>query len=453
MPVTIRLALTTAVSLSLAACGGGGSDLAPDATHLGFQVQPSTITAGQPIAPAVQVSILDGSENVVAGATDSVTLTIIAGPSGATLTGTTQVAAAGGVATFPDLAIAKPGTGYALRASASQLAGATSSAFDVSAVHGLAAALAPVAGDGQSATVGQNVTINPSVEVTDGFGDPVADVPVTFAVESSPGTNGSATGLDQTTDAQGIAAVGGWTLSQFAGVNTLSARSPAVAGNPIVFTATGSAAAPAAMQFAAGADQLASLSTPVAVPPTVLVTDAFGNPTAGAPVTFEVIAGGGSITGASQTSGVEGRAAVASWTLGPAAGANTLQASSPGLTGSPVVFHATAQLFPSTVTVEVHSNHFLSLRNGSGNEPGFPGTVAYDTIGVGGTVTWKWVNAGHNVTPYQNSAFTASPTQGPPATLGPVTFTSPGVYRYRCTVHSSLVADLLLGMQGQIVVR
>ena len=453
MPVTIRLALTTAAALSLAACGGDGADLPPDATHLGFQVQPSTIPAGQPIAPAVQVSILDGSENVVAGATDSVTLTIVSGPSGATLAGATQVAAAGGVATFPDLTIAKPGTGYALRASATGLVAATSSAFDVSAVHGLAAALAPDAGDGQSATVGQAVAINPSVKVTDGFGDPVAQVPVTFAVESGPGANGSATGLDQITDAQGIATVGGWTLSQTAGVNTLSARSPAVSGNPIVFTATGTADVPAAMQLADGVDQVASLRTPVAVAPTVLVIDAFGNPAAGAPVTFDVIAGGGTITGASQTSGADGRAAVGSWTLGPSAGDNSLRASSPGLTGSPVVFHATAELFPSAVTVEVHSNYFLSLRNGSGNETGFPGTVAYDTIGVGGTVTWKWVDAGHNVTPVMNSAFTATPTQGPPATFGPVTFNAPGIYRYRCTVHSSFVADLLFGMQGQIVVR
>ena len=83
-----------------------------------------------------------------------------------------------------------------------------------------------------------------------------------------------------------------------------------------------------------------------------------------------------------------------------------------------------------------------------------PGTAPYPLpIGVGGTVTWKWVTADHNVTPHQNSAFTASPTQGPPATLGPVTFTSPGHYRYRCTVHSGFVADLLFGMQGHIVVR
>jgi hypothetical protein len=45
----------------------------------------------------------------------------------------------------------------------------------------------------------------------------------------------------------------------------------------------------------------------------------------------------------------------------------------------------------------------------------------------------------HNVTPYLNSAFTASETQSAPFTFGPITFDSPGTYRYRCTIHSQVV--------------
>ena len=47
------------------------------------------------------------------------------------LAGETKVAAVKGVATFPSLAIGKPGRGYALRASSGGLAAATSSAFDI----------------------------------------------------------------------------------------------------------------------------------------------------------------------------------------------------------------------------------------------------------------------------------------------------------------------------------
>jgi plastocyanin len=60
----------------------------------------------------------------------------------------------------------------------------------------------------------------------------------------------------------------------------------------------------------------------------------------------------------------------------------------------------------------------------------------------------------HNVTPYLNSAFTASETQSAPLTFGPITFDSPGTYRYRCTIHSRVVDVLgLVGMRGEIVVR
>jgi plastocyanin len=77
-----------------------------------------------------------------------------------------------------------------------------------------------------------------------------------------------------------------------------------------------------------------------------------------------------------------------------------------------------------------------------------------DTIAVGGTVTWHWVDSGHNVTPYQNTAFTASPTQNSGSTYGPITFTAPGTYSYQCTIHSRFDQYFgLTGMLGQIVVR
>jgi hypothetical protein len=449
----MRLPLTVvAVSLAVTACGGGGdSALAPDATHLAFQSQPSATTAGQPMAPPVQVSILDASGNPVAAASDPVTLAIGSGPAGVTLGGTVTVSATGGLATFPDLRITRPGTGYTLSATATGLAGATSAAFDVSPIPGLATAIAPLAGDGQTAIVNQAVAIDPAVKVTDGFGDPVAGVVVSFAVESG---NATVTGAEQTTDPGGVATVGQWILSTGAGLNALSATSPDLQGSPVTFTATGVSGPAVAMVVNGGDDQSASLSSPVAEPPSVLVTDTYGNPVQGSGVTFAVISGRGNITGATPVSGPDGVAAVGTWTLGPAAGANTLKASSAGLTGSPITFHAMGTVFPSSVTVEVHNDFFLSLRNGSGANPGLFGSLAVDTIGAGGTVTWRWAGQGHNVTPYQNSAFTPSPTQSAPFTFGPITFASPGTYLYRCTVHSQVVQFFgLVGMRGEIVVR
>jgi hypothetical protein len=62
--------------------------------------------------------------------------------------------------------------------------------------------------------------------------------------------------------------------------------------------------------------------------PTVRVLDAFGNPVPGAGVVFQVIAGGGSVTGASVSANSLGHASPASWTLGINPGTNILRASS-----------------------------------------------------------------------------------------------------------------------------
>jgi hypothetical protein len=75
----------------------------------------------------------------------------------------------------------------------------------------------------------------------------------------------------------------------------------------------------------------AAPGTQVAELPSVLVSDAAGNPLGGVPVTFAVTSGGGSITGSSASSGSDGIATVGSWTLGQTAGVNTLTATVAGL--------------------------------------------------------------------------------------------------------------------------
>src|SRR5207253_3067464 len=72
------------------------------------------------------------------------------------------------------------------------------------------------------------------------------------------------------------------------------------------------------------------------------VKDANGNPVAGVAVTFSPAAGSGTVTPATPVStGSDGIATLASWTLSPTAGSNTLTATSGSLTGSPVTFTAT----------------------------------------------------------------------------------------------------------------
>ncbi len=441
-----------ALALIASSCGGGGdSTPTPVATRLAFTTQPTTTTAGQTVTPAVRVAVQDADGNTVTTADDPVTLTLNSNGTAATLSGTTTANASGGVATFADLGIDKPGT-FTLAAAAPTLTSATSAAFDITPIPGVAAVIAPVSGNEQTATVGQAVPTSPSVKVTDGLGAPVANVPVNFVIESGGGT---ITGESQTTDAGGVATVGQWTLSTTAGANTLLATSGDLQGSPVTFTATALAGPPVAIVSVSVEEQVVSVGGAVAELPAVLVTDAFDNPVSGVSVTFEVTEGGGSATGTSQvTATADGIAVVGSWTAGNAPGQNTMKATVMGLTGSPVTFHATGTTLSPAVTVEVHSDFFLSLRNGSGANPTELGSVAVDTIAAGGTVTWQWVGNGHNVTPYQNTAFTASPTQSAGFTYGPITFTTPGTYTYRCTIHSGVVNILgLLGMRGRIVVR
>jgi hypothetical protein len=109
------------------------------ATHLAFDVQPSSTTAGAAITPAVTVRVLDANNNLVT--TDSstkVTLAIGTNPGGGTLTGGGETTVSGGTATFGSLSINKTGTGYTLTASDTTgaggihpLTGDTSSTFNI----------------------------------------------------------------------------------------------------------------------------------------------------------------------------------------------------------------------------------------------------------------------------------------------------------------------------------
>src|SRR5207245_1667821 len=86
------------------------------ATQLVFGIQPGTTIAGHQISPAVKVRALDALGNLVPGFTGSVSVALGANPGGGTLSGTTPVAAVGGLATFFDLSINKTGSGYTLTA-------------------------------------------------------------------------------------------------------------------------------------------------------------------------------------------------------------------------------------------------------------------------------------------------------------------------------------------------
>ncbi len=98
--------------------------------NLAFTIQPVNFTAGTAF-PTVVVTARDAFGNTVTSFTTNVSLAFGSHPAGATLTGTTSVAAAAGVATFSALGPLPVAGGYTLVASASGVGSTASNSFTV----------------------------------------------------------------------------------------------------------------------------------------------------------------------------------------------------------------------------------------------------------------------------------------------------------------------------------
>ncbi|HUX32583.1 MAG TPA: hypothetical protein VMV51_01820 [Gemmatimonadaceae bacterium] len=141
---------------------------------------------------------------------------------------------------------------------------------------------------------------------------------------------------------------------------------------------------PAALAAASGDAQTGAADGLLALPVVARVTAADGGGVAGVAVTFAA-ANGGSVDSTVVTTDSAGHAS-ARWTLGPAAGAQTLTASAAGLAGSPVTFTATATAraasrlafttLPAPATAAVPFTVVVAARDSIGNvATGFTGRV------------------------------------------------------------------------------
>jgi len=325
--LTVSVSGTSGATFSATGTAGTATQIAINAGNN----QNATVNTAVAVSPSVIVR--DAFNNPVSGVTVSFAVT----GGGGSRTGGTPTTNASGVAAVGSWIL---GTAAGANTLSATLSGVGSVSFSATATAGAAATLARNAGNNQTATVGTAVSVAPSVLATDQFGNPVSGVSVTFAVS---GGGGSVTGGTQSTNAGGIATVTSWTMGTSAGSNNniLSATSTGLAGSPLTFTASATAAGAATIAINAGNGQSATVGTAVATAPSVLITDAFGNPVSGVAVTFAIGTGGGSVSGGSTSSNASGIATVGSWTLGTTAGANQLNASSTGLGGSPAQFSAT----------------------------------------------------------------------------------------------------------------
>jgi len=224
-------------------------------------------------------------------------------------------------------------------------AGLVASSFSVKAMAGAGgggespANLVSFAGNGQSGTVGQQLASPLVVRVTSLSGTPVAGVPVLFAVTLG---GGSLSVAQTMTDGQGLASTA-LTLGAVAGTNLVTAVSGTLSGSPVLFTLTARASGPGpAMSLVnvSGNGQSGTVGQQLGTSFVVRATAADNTPVAGVNVTFAVISGGGSLSATQVITDGQGLAS-SRLTLGSVAGANSVTASSSGLSGSPVLFTAT----------------------------------------------------------------------------------------------------------------
>src|SRR5437016_3824855 len=406
-------------TLTASASGGGpvaptsaAVDVAPGpATQLDFTVEPTTATAGTALAPSLRVTALDAAENLVPTFTGNVTVAF-GGTSGegSTLGGTTTVAAVNGVATFGDLTVSQTGTGYWFTASATGLARAASSAFDVTA----GAATQLVFSTEPRTTVADH-QISPAVKVRalDALGNPVPRF--TGSVSIAAGNNPGGCTLGGTTT---VVAVNG------ALPDALLSFSQTGTGYWFTASATGLARA-ASNAFAVTAGAATELvfgtepGTTVAnhqISPAVKVRalDAFGNIAAGftgaVGIALGSNPGGATLSGTTPVGAVGGIATYLDLSVNKAGTGYTLTASASGV---PSVTSTAFDVTPGAATqlaftvqpanpkagAEVSRAVQRTTRDGAGNPvPGYSGNVTV-TLGnnpggstLGGTTAVATVN-------------------------------------------------------------
>jgi hypothetical protein len=120
----------------------------------------------------------------------------------------------------------------------------------------------------------------------------------------------------QRTDTAGLASPGAWTLGTDAQPQTLTARTAGAAN--VVFTAVPSAGMPATAEIVAGNYQSGPAGTALPIPLRVKLSDRFGNPVPDAEVIYTVIAGAGTLAGATARTDSSGIASSGTWMLGGA---------------------------------------------------------------------------------------------------------------------------------------
>ena len=314
------------------------------AAKLAFSVQPGSVTAGNSISPAVTVSVEDSQGNLVATATNAVTMSIATNPSNGTLGGTLGVAAINGVATFPNLSVNSAGVGYALKANATNLTAATSTNFNVTA-----GATSKIAFSVQPSNLLPGSSISPAVAVSieDALGNVVttATNQITVAIGTNPSA-GTLSGTLSVTAVNGVATFPNLSINNTGLGYTLTASATGfttITSSPFSNIVFG---VPAKLAFT---QQPSNVTAGSAISPSITVTveDAANNPVNSATNSITIAIGtnpaSGTLGGTLTAAAVNGVATFSTLNINKTGTGYTLTASATNLTGATSIgFNVTA---------------------------------------------------------------------------------------------------------------
>ncbi|HEX8906627.1 MAG TPA: Ig-like domain-containing protein, partial [Longimicrobiaceae bacterium] len=321
---------------------------------------------------------------------------------------------------------------------------------------GPAARLDVVSGDAQQAVVGHELAQPLVVRVLDAKGKPVEGQLVNFRVVAGGGSVFAGSAL---TNSDGEARER-WTLgTTTADSQKVEARAvDASSGSALVFgtfRATALADAPAAVQPAGTASFTGSAAAALADSVAARVVDKYGNPVPNSAVTWQVTAGGGTVSPATSTTGPTGIAR-AQWTLGPLLNsAQQLQARSGTLPAA--AFSATATLAGGTTLVGTLTGD---------NQTAAVGQVLAQPLGltiklsdgkplVGAKVVWSLIlPTGDSLTTYTDAQGFTSAT----ANVGPIaqtwTYTArvegAATFTWHATATPGPAAKIMAGNYGVV---
>jgi adhesin/invasin len=325
--------------LLIAAAGCGGSDLTLPTESVAANIvivkgNRQSAAVGTALAESLVVRVTDSRNQPVAN--QPMAFTVVAGggsvsPSSTTTNadGTAQARWVLGAAAGDQQATAK--------ATGNGAPDNLSVAFSATATASAPAKIEAVAGNNQTNPAGSSVPTDPTVKVTDSRGNPVVGASVTFLVTAGGGAINPTDPVP--TNASGLASVA-WTLGPQAGQNALSASvgGSGVTGNPVTFTATGTAGSAGKLAIVTQPPATAQSGVALSPAPAVQLQDLNGNDVkqGGVTILADIASGpaGASISGVSASTNGKGVATFSNLILTGPAGQYTISFSGTNLTGA-----------------------------------------------------------------------------------------------------------------------